>query len=375
MKTLQMVDLVSQSKPIKKDILEGIESLIDEAQYIGGQVVTEFSEALEQQLEVKHVIPCANGTDALQIALMALGLEPGDEVICPSFTFVATAEIARLLNLKISFIDVDYQTFNLDIDQLEGLISDKTKAIIPVHLFGQMTNMEELMKVAKAHGLFVVEDTAQSIGSWMEIDGKKQFAGTIGDIGTTSFFPSKNLGAYGDAGALYTNNKALAQRIKKITNHGMSKRYHYDCIGVNSRLDAFQAIVLKVKLKHFDSYLKQRRWAADQYDRMLSPLEDVQCPVRNDFSFHVFHQYTLRISNGKRDDLHAKLTSLGIPNMIYYPVPIHKQAAYAEAKCGSMTQTEQLSKEVLSLPMHTELELNQIEYICKAISDFISTSN
>lgn len=372
MKKLHMVDLISQAQPIKSEILSRIEQIIDSARFIGGEEVNQLSNSLTEYLNVKHVIPCANGTDAIQIALMALGLKPGDEVICPSFTFVATAEVISLLNLKPIFVDVNIDTFNMELNKVEDLITERTKAIIPVHLFGQLSNMPEIMKFAKQHNLFVVEDTAQCIGGSIVENGFKQYAGTIGDIGTTSFFPSKNLGAYGDGGAIFTNNDELAGVLKSIVNHGMQKRYYYDRVGVNSRLDAMQAAILNVKLKHFDRYIENRQQAAQFYDNALSGMSQIQVPKRSEFCDHVFHQYTIRILDGSRDKLNEYLTSNDIPNMIYYPVPIHQQSPYKDSKIlrGGLVNTDILSEQVLSLPMHTELSEDQLNYICQKIKEF-----
>lgn len=374
MKELHMVDLVSQAKPIKSEILSRIENIIDSARFIGGDEVNQLGERLSQKLSVKHVIPCGNGTDAIQIALMALGLKPGDEVICPSFTFVATAEVISLLNLKPIFVDVDLDSFNMILDGVDQVISDRTKAIIPVHLFGQMANMSEIMTFASKHDMFVVEDTAQCIGGSSKVDSNHQYAGTIGDIGTTSFFPSKNLGAYGDGGAIFTNSDDLAKKIRSIVNHGMTKRYYYDCVGVNSRLDSIQAAILNVKLKHFDDYIYNRQQAAKFYDLKLSDLSQLQTPKRTLHSDHVFHQYTIRILDGSRDALHEYLKKHDIPNMIYYPVPIHKQAPYLNEKVvnDSLTNTDLLTEQVLSLPMHTELDEDQLMFICNKIIEFYS---
>lgn len=369
-----MVDLVSQAKPIKSEILSRIENIIDSARFIGGDEINQLAADLSTKLNVKHVIPCANGTDAIQIALMALGLKPGDEVICPSFTFVATAEVVALLNLKPIFVDVDANTFNMVLDGVEDQITDKTKAIIPVHLFGQVANMSEIMTFAKKHNLVVVEDTAQCIGGSTVIDGNKQFAGTIGHVGTTSFFPSKNLGAYGDGGAIFTNDDDLAEVLRSIVNHGMKKRYYHDRVGVNSRLDAIQAVILNVKLKHFDQYIENRQRAAEFYDAQLSKLDHIQIPARNEFSDHVFHQYTIRVLDGSRDQLHKHLADHDIPNMIYYPVPIHQQEPYKNEKVagGELKNTDLLKEQVLSLPMHTELDDEQLTYICEKIKSFFS---
>lgn len=376
MRKLHMVDLVEQANPIKKEILSRIENIIDSAQFIGGNEVKSFSQNLSEKLNIKHIIPCANGTDAIQIALMALGLKPGDEVICPSFTFVATAEVVSLLRLKPIFVDVDIDTFNLSLDGVEELISDKTKAIIPVHLFGQAANMSQIMDFSKKHNLYVIEDTAQCIGGQLNYNGKKVSAGSVGHIGTTSFFPSKNLGAYGDGGAIFTNDDDLASKMSKIVNHGMGKRYHYESIGVNSRLDAIQAAILNVKLNHFDSYIESRQKAAKYYDTALGSIPQITIPSRNDFSDHVFHQYTLKVNDGYRDELHSYLTEQGIPNMIYYPIPIHHQDPYKDEKClkGGLPNTDTLMNKVLSLPMHTELDEEQLDFICGHIKKFFEKS-
>lgn len=374
MKKLHMVDLVSQAKPIKSEILSRIEYIIDSARFIGGDEINQLKETLSSKIDVKHVIPCANGTDAIQIALMALGLQPGDEVICPSFTFVATAEVISLLNLKPIFVDVDVDTFNLVLDGVEALVSSRTKAIIPVHLFGQMSNMSEIMTFAKKHNLAVIEDTAQCIGGSTTINGKRKYAGTIGHIGTTSFFPSKNLGAYGDGGAIFTDDDLLAEKLNSIVNHGMEKRYYYDRVGVNSRLDSIQAAILNVKLNHFDTYIENRQQAAKFYDLHLSDIAQIQVPKRSEYSDHVFHQYTLKVLDGSRNQLHQYLTDHDIPNMIYYPVPIHEQAPYLNEKIvgSKLVNTSVLTEQVISLPMHTELDEEQLIYICDIIKSFYS---
>ncbi|MEM6767259.1 MAG: DegT/DnrJ/EryC1/StrS family aminotransferase [Bacteroidota bacterium] len=365
---IRMVDTISQYQAIQREVDEAVQEVIASGIYINGPVVGEFKKSLADYLGVKHVIPCANGTDALQIALMALGLQPGDEVITPSFTYVATVEVIALLQLKPIFVDVDPQSFNIDITQIPGLITDRTKAIIPVHLFGQAANMDEVMKLASDHNLYVVEDNAQAIGAaYKSSDGKVQKTGTIGDIGCTSFYPSKNLGAFGDGGAIYTNNDDLAEKLQVICNHGCKVRYYHDSIGVNSRLDAVQAAILNVKLKHLDRYNGSRNEAADMYDRLLADVDEVVTPWRAPWSDHVFHQYTLRIKEGraKRDEVKASFDQKKVPAMIYYPVPLHQQKAYAHYWDGTPTLpvSEKLSEEVLSLPMHSELTNEQIQVV------------
>lgn len=365
---IRMVDTISQYQAIQREVDEAVQEVIASGIYINGPVVGEFKKSLADYLGVKHVIPCANGTDALQIALMALGLQPGDEVITPSFTYVATVEVIALLQLKPIFVDVDPQSFNIDITQIPGLITDRTKAIIPVHLFGQAANMDEVMKLASDHNLYVVEDNAQAIGAaYKSSDGKVQKTGTIGDIGCTSFYPSKNLGAFGDGGAIYTNNDDLAEKLQVICNHGCKVRYYHDSIGVNSRLDAVQAAILNVKLKHLDRYNGSRNEAADMYDRLLADVDEVVTPWRASWSDHVFHQYTLRIKEGraKRDEVKASFDQKKVPAMIYYPVPLHQQKAYAHYWDGTPTLpvSEKLSEEVLSLPMHSELTNEQIQVV------------
>ena len=370
--TIQMVDLKSQYARLKPEIDVAIQNVIDSAGFINGQDVKEFSDDLADYLNVKHVIPCANGTDALQVALMALNLQRGDEVITTPFTFIATVEVIALLGLKPVFIDISPDTFNLDPDLIENAISDKTKVIMPVHLYGQSAEMEKIMTIAKKHNLKVIEDNAQAIGgSYTFSDGKQQKNGTIGDIGCTSFFPSKNLGCFGDGGAIFTNDDTLAGKIKIIVNHGSKVRYYHDVIGVNSRLDSIQAAILKVKLKQLDDFCNRRRLAADIYDQLLSEVEGITTPFRAPYSHHVFHQYTIKTDNN-RNELHEFLTSNGIPNMIYYPVPLHLQKAFQTLGYGEgkFAVTEALNEQVLSLPMHTELTEDQQTFICNAIKEF-----
>jgi dTDP-4-amino-4,6-dideoxygalactose transaminase len=374
MKKIQMVDLQGQYAKIKPQVNKAFESVLDTAYYIGGPEVKGFGSELEEYLGVKHVIPCANGTDALQIAMMGLGLEQGDEVITADFTFAATVEVIALLKLTPVLVDVEPDTFNIDIEALKKAITPKTKAIVPVHLFGQCANMEAVMQVAKEHNLFVIEDNAQAIGAdYTFSDGTKKKSGTIGNVGTTSFFPSKNLGCYGDGGAIFTNDDDLAHTIRGIVNHGMYKRYYHDVVGVNSRLDSLQAAVLQIKLPLLDGFCDARRKAAMYYTEALSTNSNIITPAISVFSTHVFHQYTLRITNGKRDELHQHLLDNNIPNAIYYPVPLHAQKAYKDERYNEsdFTITNQLIDEVISLPMHTELDEDQLAFITKTINDFI----
>jgi UDP-2-acetamido-2-deoxy-ribo-hexuluronate aminotransferase len=373
MKKIQMVDLQSQYLKIKSEIDKEILHVIHEASFINGSAVSEFQKNLENYLGVKHVIPCANGTDALQIAMMALDLQPGDEVITSPFTFIATAEVIALLKLKPVFVDVEWNTFNLDVSKIEAAITNKTKAIVPVHLFGQCVNMEALMKLANKHNLAVIEDNAQAIGAeYTFSSGEIKKAGAIGNIGCTSFFPSKNLGAYGDGGAIFTNDDVLADKIRIIVNHGMKKRYYHDVIGVNSRLDSIQAAVLNVKLSQLDSYIAQRQKAADTYNLAFQNHPNLEIPVTSDFSSHVFHQYTLKTKGINRDVLHKYLLDKGIPNAIYYPVPLHLQKAFDGYgfKKGDFPISEALCESVISLPMHTELDEEQLGYICDSVLSF-----
>ncbi|MEZ4923262.1 MAG: DegT/DnrJ/EryC1/StrS family aminotransferase [Crocinitomicaceae bacterium] len=377
MKQIQMVDLKSQYEKIKNEVDKAVLDVIASSAFINGPQVKEFQSDLEKYLDVKHVIPCANGTDALQIALMALGLEPGDEVITSDFTFAATVEVVGLLRLKHVLIDVDPDTFNVSIDALKAAITPKTKAIIPVHLFGQCANMEEILAIAKEHNIYVVEDTAQAIGAkYTFSDGTVKSAGCMGEIGTTSFFPSKNLGCYGDGGALFTNDDELATVIRSIVNHGMGKRYYYDRIGVNSRLDSMQAAVLKIKLKHLDTYIASRQKAAQYYNEFLSQIDGVTTPGLNPQSTHVFHQYTLKIDGIDQFDMQQYLNDKGIPAMIYYPVPLHSQEAYEAHRYNDadFEVTNELCQTVISLPMHTELDEEQLKYICDNIQTYLKNA-
>lgn len=370
---IEMVDLKGQYSKIQNEIDDAVLQTIRDAAFINGPQVAEFTKNLSHYLDNAFVIPCANGTDALQIAMMALDLEPGDEIIVPSFTYVATAEVIGLLNLKPIMVDVDFSNFNITKANIEQAISSKTRAIVPVHLFGQCADMEPILALAKQHNLFVIEDTAQAIGAvYTFSDGTKKQAGTMGDIGCTSFFPSKNLGCYGDGGAIYTHNPVLAEKIKMISNHGQVKKYVHKYIGVNSRLDTIQAAILNIKLKHLNAYSEARKNAADRYDQLLAGISDLDTPIRVHNSTHVFHQYTLKIKNGKRDALKNHLEKNGIPAMIYYPVPLNEQEAFKSigAVVGSLNITESLCKSVLSLPMHTELNDDQQVFIANHIISF-----
>lgn len=370
MKKIEMVDLRSQYEKIKDAVDAGIQEVIDTTQFVKGGKVKEFEGQLAQYLGVKHVVAVGNGTDALQIALMALGLKPGDEVITPTFTFIATAEVVALLGLTPVVVDVDYDTMCVTPEAIERAITPKTKAIVPVHLFGQNADMEGIMAVARKYNLFVVEDACQSMGSKYRFsDGREAASGTMGDIGCTSFFPSKNLGCYGDGGALFTNDDALANRIRVIANHGMEVRYHHDVVGVNSRLDSIQAAVLLAKLPHLDEYIAARQRAAEFYNEALKGDERLLTPVVGKGTTHAFHQYTLRCVGVDRDALREQLAAKGIPAMIYYPIPLHQQKAYQDEryKAGDFPVAERLAAEVLSLPMHTELDTEQLEYIVQFI--------
>ncbi|TRU02521.1 MAG: DegT/DnrJ/EryC1/StrS family aminotransferase [Microcystis aeruginosa Ma_AC_P_19900807_S300] len=372
---IEMVDLKGQYEKIQEEIDAAVLKVIRDACFINGPEVSFFVRNLSDYLGGVHVITCANGTDALQVAMMALGLEPGDEVIVPSFTYVATAEVIGLLGLKPVMIDVDPFHFNITKDNIEQAIGPKTKVIVPVHLFGQCADMESILALAKENGLYVIEDAAQAIGSvYTFSDGTQKHAGTMGHIGCTSFFPSKNLGCYGDGGAIYTSDQVLAERIKMIANHGQVKKYVHKYIGVNSRLDTIQAAVLNVKLKYLDQYNASRRAAADIYDNLLSDIDGIQIPIRATNSTHVFHQYTITVNKGKRDALKQYLESAGIPAMIYYPVPLNKQEAFqniGEVK-GPLNETERLCNSVLSLPMHTEITKEQQVYITNKIISFLT---
>ncbi len=376
MKKIQMVDLKGQYEHIKDSIQNGFQEVLVSTAYINGPQVHAFQKSLEDYLGAKHVIPCANGTDALQIAMMGLGLKQGDEVITADFTFAATVEVIALLGLTPVLVDVDEDTFNISIEAIKKAITPKTKAIVPVHLFGQAANMEEIMAIAKEHNLFVIEDNAQAIGADYEFsDGRKQKVGTIGHIGATSFFPSKNLGCYGDGGAIFTNDDKLAHDLRGIVNHGMYVRYHHDVVGVNSRLDSLQAVVLNAKLPKLDQYNTTRREAAKKYSLALANHKNIVTPIiKGDDDSHVFHQYTLRIVGADRNALMQHLLDKGIPCAIYYPIPLHSQKAYLDSryKEENFLVTNRLVSEVLSLPMHTELDDEQIRFITDSILEFLS---
>ncbi|MEM9884541.1 MAG: DegT/DnrJ/EryC1/StrS family aminotransferase [Bacteroidota bacterium] len=370
-----MVELYPQYLKIKPAIDKAIENVLASTRYIGGAEVSKFKEALENYLSVKHVIPCANGTDALQIALMALDLKRGDEVIVPAFTYVATAEVIGLLGLKPIMVDVDADTFNVTAEIIEQAITPETKAIVPVHLFGQSADMENIAAVAQKHNIPIVEDNAQATGTdYKYSNGQIKKTGTIGDIGTTSFFPSKNLGCFGDGGAIFTSQDHLAEKMKMIANHGQSKRYYHDRLGVNSRLDAIQAAVLNIKLQHLDQYNAARQAVAAKYDEAFKDIAALQIPARQSNSTHIFHQYTLKVKNGKRDELKDHLQARNIPSMIYYPVPLHHQKAYAHYfdQKKSLPVTEQICQEVVSLPIHTEMKEEVQTYIIEHVTNFFS---
>jgi len=374
MKNIQMVDLISQYERVQEEIDKAVLDVIRSSAYINGPEVKSFQSELEDYLDVKHVIPCANGTDALQIAMMGLGLQPGDEVITANFTYVATAEVIALLQLTPVLVDVNPATFNIDVESIKKAITPKTKAIVPVHLFGQAAPMEEIMKLAEEHDLYVIEDTAQAIGAdYTFVDGKKQKAGTIGQVGATSFFPSKNLGCFGDGGAMFTNDDELAHRIRSIANHGQAERYYHDRVGVNSRLDSIQAAILRIKLRHLDNYAARRNAAADFYDAAFKGIQGITTPARCANSTHVFHQYTMVLDGLDRDEMKAYLESKGVPAMIYYPVPLHLQKAYRDERYneGDFPVTEQLCASVLSLPMQTELDEEQLSYITDTVKTFV----
>ena len=370
-----MVDLKQQYLQIKNEVDAALLQVLDSTAFIGGPQVNAFANSLAKYLDVKHVIPCANGTDALQIAMMGLGLQPGDEVITPSFTYVATTEVIALLRLQPVFVEVDKKTFCIDVDAIKNAITPKTKAIVPVHLYGHAANMEAIMSIAKEHNLFVIEDNAQAIGCDIIFsDGTTKKAGTIGNIGTTSFYPGKNLGCYGDGGAMFTNDDALAEKLKMIANHGQKERYYHDVVGCNSRLDAMQAVVLNIKLPLLDKYIATRKKAADFYDKAFANNSKITIPFIADYSTHVFHQYTLILENTDRDALHTFLSENNIPSMIYYPVPAHRQKMFA-AFGGSeynLPDTDWLTERVISLPMHTELDKEQQTYITNKVLEFIN---
>lgn len=375
MKKIQMVDLKSQYDKIKDTVNASIQEVLDTNAYINGPQVHQFQKSLEEYLDVKHVIPCANGTDALQIAMMGLDLKPGDEVITADFTFAATVEVIALLQLTPVLVDVDLENMNISIEGIKKAITSKTKAIVPVHLFGRVANMEAIMQIAKEHNLYVIEDNAQAIGANCKFsDGTKKKAGTIGHVGSTSFFPSKNLGCYGDGGAIFTNDDVLAHKLRGIVNHGMYERYHHDVVGVNSRLDSIQAAVLNAKLLLLDQYNKARREVAAKYNAAFAEHSKIVIPefdINEDD--HVFHQYTLRIIDADRDALMQHLLNKGIPCAIYYPIPLHSQKAYMDAryKEEDFLVTNQLVKEVISLPMHTELDDEQIKFITDNVLEFL----
>jgi len=375
MRPIQMVDLKTQYQKIKPEIDAALIEVLESSAFINGKPVQQFTEGLANYLDVKHVIPCANGTDALQIALMALDLKPGDEVITPSFTFIATTEVVALLQLKPVFVDVDAKTFCIDVKELRKAITPKTKAIVPVHLYGQAANMEEIMKMAAEHNLFVIEDNAQAIGcDYFFSNGDKKKSGTIGTIGTTSFFPSKNLGCYGDGGAMFTNDDAIAAKLKMIANHGQSKRYYHDIVGCNSRLDTLQAAVLNIKLKKLNEYIAARIKVADFYDKAFAESSHIITPHRASYSNHVFHQYTLILEGADRNDLNEQLASKNIPSMIYYPVPGHRQKMFASFNANQyhLPVTDWLTERVISLPMHTELDEEQLSYIAQSVLEYVN---
>jgi dTDP-4-amino-4,6-dideoxygalactose transaminase len=384
MQKIQMVDLKGQYQQIKEQIDKSINEVIASTAFINGPEVHQFQKELEDYLDVKHVIPCANGTDALQIAMMGLGLKPGDEVITADFTFAATVEVIALLQLTPILVDVDPVTFNIDTAAIKKAITPRTKAIVPVHLFGLAANMDEIMDLAKEHDLYVIEDNAQGIGAdYLSKDGSKRKCGTIGHVASTSFFPSKNLGCYGDGGAIFTNDDELAHKLRGIVNHGMYVRYHHDVVGVNSRLDSLQAAVLRAKLPLLNEYNDRRRNAARKYTQALAGVDNIMTPsgsckgetsICDSCDCHVFHQYTLRILNSDRDELVQHLNQKGIPCGVYYPIPLHNQKAYKDSRYNEadFIVTNQLVKEVISLPMHTELDDEQINFITKTIIDFVT---
>jgi dTDP-4-amino-4,6-dideoxygalactose transaminase len=368
-----MVDLMGQYRKIKDQIDKNLIDCIESGRLVNGPIVSDFCNNLSKYLDVKHVIPCANGTDAIQIAFMALDLKPGDEIICPSWTYIATAEAAAILGLKPVMCDVDPDTFNVTAEFIEPLITNKTKALIPVHLYGQSCEMEGIMNLARKHDLKIVEDNAQAIGGiYTFSNGEKKYTGTMGDIGTTSFYPAKNLGCYGDGGAIFTNNDKLAEKIRMIVNHGENKRYHHKIIGCNSRLDSLQAVILNIKLKYLDDYNSTRRIMADNYNKAFQNISNLQTPVEIDNSTHVYHQYTLKVLNGKRNELKEYLHKNEIPTMIYYPIPLYKQEAFSSYVDSNyyLKNTEELSKNVISLPIHTEIENSSQDFIIEKVLNF-----
>jgi UDP-2-acetamido-2-deoxy-ribo-hexuluronate aminotransferase len=370
---IDMVDLKSQYDKIKTEIDEAVISCISSTSFINGPAVKEFQYNLEHYLGVKHVITCANGTDSLQIAMMALGLKAGDQVICPAFTYVATAEVIGLLGLTPIMVDVDPKTFNLTLNQIENAITYKTKAIVPVHLYGQSCDMEGIMKLAEKYNLYVIEDNAQAIGAdYTFSDGRIAKTGTIGHIGSTSFFPSKNLGCYGDGGALMTNDDDLAKKMRMIANHGQEKKYYHKVLGCNSRLDTIQAAILNVKIKHLDLYSQARNVMASFYDSAFAEINELDVPKRQLNSTHVFHQYTLKVKNGRRNELQQHLSVNGVPSMIYYPLPLYKQEAFQQfvPTDFKLAITEELCDQVLSLPIHTEMNIDKMNFICSCVQSF-----
>ncbi|MFN2437622.1 MAG: DegT/DnrJ/EryC1/StrS family aminotransferase [Chitinophagaceae bacterium] len=374
MRPIQMVDLKQQYQQIKTEVDAAVLNVIKSTAFINGPQVQSFAEALARYQGVKHVVPCANGTDALQIAMMALNLQPGDEVITPSFTYIATTEVIALLRLKPVFVDVDPKTFCIDIEAMQKAITSKTKAIVPVHLYGQAANMEEIMKIATENNLYVIEDNAQAMGSdYYFSDGSIKKTGSIGTVNGTSFFPSKNLGCYGDGGAITTNDDKLATTLKMVANHGQSKKYYHDIVGCNSRLDTIQAAVLEVKLKYLDAYIESRRKVADHYDGVFSGNPKITTPYRADYCKHVFHQYTLVLEGIDRAGLHDYLAKLNIPSMIYYPVAAHRQKMFASFTSGNihLPFTDWLTERVISLPIHTEMEEEQLHYITSNFLKFV----
>ena len=375
MQNIPMVDLVGQYNKIKPEVDSAIQEILSSASFINGPHVKSFQENLQKYLNVKHVIPCANGTDALQVAMMALNLQPGDEVITTTFTFIATAEVIALLRLTPVLVDIEKDSYNIDPEAVERAITPKTKAIVPVHIFGQCANMEAIMDIARRHNLYVVEDNAQAIGAdYTFSDGTVKKSGTIGTIGCTSFFPSKNLGCFGDGGALFTNDDALAEQIRIVVNHGMKVRYYHDYVGVNSRLDSIQAAVLDIKLKHLDEYIKARQYAAAYYDRAFAATDKIITPKKSGFTTHVYHQYVMVLNGVDRAKLMEHLQSKGISCAIYYPVPLHEQKAYQDPryKKGDFPVSEYLCENVIALPMHTEFTDEQLNYVTSTILDFIN---
>jgi dTDP-4-amino-4,6-dideoxygalactose transaminase len=376
MRKIEMVDLKSQYHNIKTDVDAAIQEVLDSTIFVKGGKVEAFREHFASYLNVKHVIPVGNGTDALMISLLALGLKPGDEVIAPSFTFVATAEVVALLGLKLVLVDVDPDTFCISLQDIEKAITENTKVIIPVHLFGQNADMESILRLAREHNIYVVEDACQSIGSYYTFsNGEKYHSGCIGDIGCTSFFPSKNLGCYGDGGAIFTNNDELAEKMHSIANHGMKTRYHYERVGVNSRLDTIQAAILDVKLSHLDGYISSRVAASRYYHEHLKEIDWLRLPIVGAQTTHSYHQFTVIVDNYNRNDLQAYLKKRAIPTMVYYPKPLHLQDAYRKEECKELPVSEFLSEKVLSLPMHTELDEEQLAYIVESIKSFPASIN